>query len=214
MTVRITEQNIALLAPNARSSYRDAFASAQPVLDLFGISQSPLRMAHFMAQMLHECGGLTIQFENLNYSAGRLPKVWPSRFQPTGPLDPNAYAHNPQKLANEVYGKRMGNTAPNDGFTYRGRGLLQLTGKDSYKEATDILRGSFPDAPDFVAAPDEVIGAEWCVKVAAAEWQQKGCNEKADADSITQVTKAINGGLIGLAERKEWLRRTRAVWPG
>jgi putative chitinase len=213
MTVQITERDISILAPSARSSYREAFANAQPVLDQFGISESPLRMAHFMAQVLHECGGLTIQFENLNYSAERLPKVWPSRFQPTGPLNPNAYAHNPQKLANEVYGRRMGNTAPGDGFAYRGRGLLQLTGKDSYREATEILRRSFSDAPDFVQAPDEVISADWCVKVAAAEWQQKGCNEKADADSITQVTKAINGGLIGLAERKEWLRRTSAVWP-
>lgn len=214
MTVRITEHDVATLAPSARSSYREAFINAQPVLDLFGISDSPLRMAHFMAQMLHECGGLTIQFENLNYSAARLPKVWPSRFQPTGPLNPAAFAHNPQKLANEVYGRRMGNTAPDDGFTYRGRGLLQLTGKDSYQRATQILRGSFADAPDFVQAPDEVISAGWCVTVAAAIWQQKGCNEKADADSITQVTKAINGGLIGLGDRKEWLRRTRAVWAG
>ena len=214
MTVRITEHDVATLAPSARSSYREAFINAQPVLDLFGISDSPLRMAHFMAQMLHECGGLTIQFENLNYSAARLPKVWPSRFQPTGPLNPAAFAHNSQKLANEVYGKRMGNTAPDDGFTYRGRGLLQLTGKDSYQRATQILRGSFADAPDFVQAPDEVISAGWCVTVAAAIWQQKGCNEKADADSITQVTKAINGGLIGLGDRKEWLRRTRAVWAG
>lgn len=214
MTVRITEHDVATLAPSARSSYREAFINAQPVLDLFGISDSPLRMAHFMAQMLHECGGLTIQFENLNYSAERLPKVWPSRFQPTGPLNPAAFAHNPQKLANEVYGRRMGNTAPDDGFTYRGRGLLQLTGKDSYQRATQILRGSFADAPDFVQAPDEVISAGWCVTVAAAIWQQKGCNEKADADSITQVTKAINGGLIGLGDRKEWLRRTRAVWAG
>lgn len=213
MTVTITEHDIAILAPSARSSYREAFANAQPVLDQFGISESPLRMAHFMAQVLHECGGLTIQFENLNYSAERLPKVWPSRFQPTGPLNPAAYAHNPQKLANEVYGRRMGNTAPDDGFTYRGRGLLQLTGKDSYREATQIVRSSFPQAPDFVQAPDEVISADWCVTVAAAEWLQKGCNEKADADSITLVTKAINGGLIGLAERKEWLRRTKAVWP-
>lgn len=214
MAVQITAQNIATLAPSARSSYREAFANAQPVLDQFGISASPLRMAHFMAQMLHECGGLTIQFENLNYSAQRLPKVWPSRFQPTGPLNPAAYAYDPQKLANEVYGKRMGNQAANDGYTYRGRGLLQLTGKDSYREATQILRGSYPDAPDFTQEPDAVISADWCVKVAAAEWQQKGCNEKADADSINQVTRAINGGLIGLAERKEWLLRTKAIWPG
>ncbi len=131
---------------------------------------------------------------------------------PRGPLDPNDFAHNPEKLANEVYGKRMGNTGPKDGFTYRGRGLLQLTGKDSYREATVILRGEDPTAPDFVAAPDEVISAQWCLKIAAAEWVAKGCNAFADLDDINKVTKAINGGLIGLAQRKDWLVKTKAIW--
>lgn len=212
MTVQVTKEEVAILAPNARSSYREAFSNAQPVLDLFGISQTPLRVAHFMAQVLHECGGLTIQFENLNYSAARLPEVWPTRFKPKGPLNSEDYAHNSQKLANEVYGNRMGNTSPNDGFTYRGRGLLQLTGKDSYREATEILRKSFQDTPDFIVDPDQVISAEWCVKVAAAEWAEKDCNSKADSDSITAVTKAINGGLIGLGERKDWLVKTKAIW--
>ncbi len=72
--------------------------------------------------------------------AATTPKVWPSRFRPTGPLNPSAYAHNPQKLANEVHGRRMGNTAPGDGFAYRGRGLLQLTGKDSLAERKEWLR--------------------------------------------------------------------------
>jgi len=212
MTIQIATETITSLAPNARSSYREAFSNAQPVLDKFGISDNPLRIAHFMAQILHETGGLTIQFENLNYSAERIPKVWPLRFKPKGPLDPAQYAHNPQKLANNVYGNRMGNTSPNDGYTYRGRGLLQLTGKDSYGEASQILRKSYPDTPDFAANPDEVIGSNWCLKIAAAEWFQKDCNAKADADSINAVTKAINGGLIGLSERKEWLKKTKSIW--
>jgi putative chitinase len=212
MPVTVTLDQILHLAPNARSSYRDAFQNGQDVLDRAGISDTPLRIAHFMAQVLHESGGLTIQFENLNYSADRLPMVWPSRFNPTGPLDPNAYAHNPQKLANEVYGGRMGNTNPDDGFTYRGRGLLQLTGKDSYREATTRLRASNPDAPDLVANPDEVISSSWCVAIAAAEWAACGCNTFADQDDVTKVTRAINGGTIGLSERKEWLKRTKAVW--
>ena len=212
MSLAISSSQLAQLAPSARSSYRAAFAAAQPVLDRFEISVKPLRLAHFMAQVLHESGALTVQFENLNYSAERLPRVWPSRFKPRGPLDPAAYAHNPQKLANEVYGGRMGNTAPNDGYTYRGRGLLQLTGKASYQEATAILRRDNPAAPDLVAAPDEVIGAEWCLAVAAAEWAAKGCNVLADQDDIRRITRAINGGLIGLAERMEWASRTKAVW--
>ena len=212
MPVTVTLDQILHLAPNARSSYRDAFQNGQDVLDRAGISDTPLRIAHFMAQVLHESGGLMIQFENLNYSADRLPMVWPSRFSPTGPLDPDAYAHNPQKLANEVYGGRMGNTDPDDGFTFRGRGLIQLTGKDSYREATARLRAISPDAPDLVANPDEVISSSWCVAIAAAEWTACGCNTFADQDDVTKVTRAINGGTIGLSERKEWLQRTKAVW--
>ena len=150
MPVTVTLDQILHLAPNARSSYREAFQNGQPLFDQFSISDTPLRLAHFMAQVLHESDGLANQIESLNYSAERLPKVWPSRFKPTGPLDPADFAHNQQKLGNEVYGGRMGNTGPNDGFTYRGRGLLQLTGKDSYQEATATLRAQNPAAPDFV----------------------------------------------------------------
>lgn len=213
MPIAVSLAQVHLLAPNARSSYRNAIKNGQSVFDHYKISQTPLRVAHFMAQILHECGGLTIQFENLNYSPARLPKVWPSRFQPKGPLNPNDYAYNPQRLANEVYGGRMGNTAPNDGFTYRGRGLLQLTGKDSYSEATIILRKYSPTAPDFVTAPDEVISEQWCLAIAASEWAAKGCNEIADEDNIKKLTRRINGGQIGLAERIEWAKRTKAVWP-
>jgi putative chitinase len=212
MSVNITLDQIQRLAPNARSSYREAIQNGGPVLEQCGISATPLRVAHFMAQVLHESGGLAIQIESLNYSAERLPKVWPSRFKPTGPLDPAAFAHDQQKLGNEVYGGRMGNSAPNDGFTYRGRGLLQLTGKDSYQEATTALRAQNPAAPDFVAAPDAVFGAQWSIAVAAAEWASKGCNAFADQDDIRKVTRAINGGLIGLSDRTEWLRLTKAVW--
>ncbi len=212
MPILVTLDQITQLTPSARSSYREAFAAGQSVLDQFAISANPLRVAHFMAQVLHESGGFTIQFENLNYSAERLPKVWPRRFQPTGPLDPAAYAHNPEKLANEVYGGRMGNLAPNDGFTYRGRGLMQLTGKESYAQATTILRKSFPEAPDFAMDPDAVISSVWCLRVAAAEWDAKGCNALADSDAINSITKAINGGLIGLAERVEWAKRAKFVW--
>jgi putative chitinase len=212
MTVNVTLPQIMRLAPNIRSSYREAFQNGQAVLDHYKISETPLRVAHFMAQILHESGGFSIQFENLNYSAQRLPKVWPSRFKPKGPLNPADYDHNPQKLANEVYSGRMGNTGPNDGFTYRGRGLLQLTGKTSYEGATKLLRKDFPGAPDFVAMPDEVISANWCLAVAASHWAEKGCNALADQDNIRKITRAINGGQIGLADRIEWAKRTKAIW--
>jgi putative chitinase len=210
--VDVELQHIVRLAPNARSSYRDAFAHGQPVLDAAGISASALRVTHFMAQVLHECGGLTIQFENLNYSAARLPKVWPRRFRPTGPLDPALYANNAEKLANEVYGGRLGNTAPGDGFRFRGRGMLQVTGRDGYRQVSAELRRHDPTAPDFETDPDLVISADWALKVAAALWTWKGCNAFADSDSVEKVTQRINGGQIGIADRKDWLRRCKALW--
>ena len=106
----------------------------------------------------------------------------------------------------------MGNTGPNSGFTYRGRGLLQITGRDSYRDVTARLRRDDPVAPDFVANPDEVISARWSLEVAAVEWAARGCNAAADLDSLRKVTRAINGGLIGLSDRAEWLRRAKAVW--
>lgn len=211
MPVALSLPLLAQLAPNARSSYREAASSAQPVLDRHGITQTPLRLAHFLAQVLHESGALTLQVENLNYSAPRLPAVWPKRFKPQGPLDPDAFANNPERLANEVYGGRMGNTQLGDGFRYRGRGLLQLTGRDSYREATTILRGFSADAPDFEAEPDLVFSAAWAVPIAAAEWDSKGCNAFADQDQITMVTQRINGGQIGIAERRDWLLRVKAL---
>lgn len=212
MTVQVSLDQILQLAPNARTSYREAFQNGQIVLDAFGIADNPLRVAHFMAQILHESGGLAIQFENLNYSAARLPQVWPTHFLPKGPLDPAQYAHNPQRLANEVYGRRMGNSQPGDGFAFRGRGLLQLTGRERYAEVSRIVRTQDSKAPDFTLDPDAVIRSEWCLKVAAAVWSAKKCNQLADKDSVRTVTKAINGGLIGLNERTEWLHRTKNVW--
>ena len=211
MPVQLSIAALQQLAPNARSSYREAAATAQPVLDRHGVTKNKLRLAHFLAQVLHESGGLTLQVENMNYSAARLPKVWPARFLPRGPLDPNAFANNPEKLANQVYGGRMGNTSPGDGFRYRGRGLMQLTGRESYREATGIVRGFDPAAPDFEAEPDLVFSAAWALPIAAAEWESKGCNPLADADQLEAVTRRINGGTIGLAERREWLLRVRAL---
>jgi putative chitinase len=213
MTMTISKANIQSLAPSARSSYRTGFDQSGPVLAAFGISDNALRMAHFMAQVLHESGGLTAQFENLNYSAQRLPVVWPTRFEPGGPLDPAQYAHNPEKLADAVYGGRMGNTAPGDGYLYRGRGLIQITGKSEYSAITEILRKKFPTtAPDLVATPDAAISEDWGVAVAASVWEQKGCNPLADQDAIKTITFRINGGYAGLALREEWLLKTKAIW--
>ncbi|UOD28497.1 glycoside hydrolase family 19 protein [Massilia violaceinigra] len=210
--VVITLGEIDQLAPRALAVYRMAFGEEQHFLEQFGIAASALRVSHFMAQVLHESAALTRTVENLRYSAQRLSKVWPQRFHPRGPLDPADYAGDEAGLANAVYGGRLGNDRPGDGYLYRGRGLLQLTGKDSYAQATATLQSVYPSAPDFVADPEAVLAARWCLGAAAAIWTAKECNEAADANNIVLVTTRINGGTVGLAERRRWLARTRDVW--
>lgn len=213
MPVQVTLGQIASLAPDIHSAYREAMIlDGQAVFDQFGISGSPLRVAHFIAQVLHESGAMTLQFENLNYSAERLALVWPGRFRPRGPLDPAAYAHNEEKLANAVYAGRLGNVAPGDGFTYRGRGLLQLTGRLAYEQATAVLREKNAPVPDFTEQPDAVLDPLWCLGAAAATWFAKGCNALADADLLDEITLRINGAAFSLPQRLAWLRRTRRVW--
>jgi putative chitinase len=212
MTVSVTLEQIAQLAPRMQPRYRQAFSACQPVLDAWEISATPRRVANFLAQVLHESQALTVEYENLDYSAARLGSVWPSRFRPHGPLNPAAYAHNPRKLANLVYGKRMGNSGPDDGYLYRGRGLLQLTGRASYADATRALRERLAGSPDFEAHPDAVLDPAWCVHVAASTWQHKGCNELADAGDLSGLTRRINGADNGLAERTAWCRSAGEIW--
>jgi putative chitinase len=210
--IHVNVEQLERLAPHMRPLYRDAFGAGQPVLDCYGISVSARRVAHFLGQVLHESLALTVESENLHYSRERLVAVWPSRFLPLGPLDPAPYARNPRKLANLVYGGRMGNVGRDDGFFYRGRGMLQLTGKDGYARVTRIVRQHAPRAPDFVACPDAVLTPAWCLHVAAATWSDKECNELADQDDVCQLTRRINGGEHGLAQREEWRRCAGRIW--
>jgi putative chitinase len=212
MPVIVTLDDLLFLAPNIRSTYRKAIENGQGVLDATGITQTSLRTAHFFAQVLHESGGMTHLIENLNYSAKRLPAVWPSRFKPKGPADPKLYAGNPEKLANLVYGGRMGNVNPGDGYKYRGRGLIQITGRSGYDLAAKRVRKTFPNAPDFEQTPEAATSSEWVLAIAATYWKEQGLNEMADANRIKGITKVINGGQNGLKDRQEWLIRCRKVW--
>jgi putative chitinase len=214
MPFKVSIDQVESLAPSLQGTYRQGFIGGQGMLDVYGISTTPVRIAHFMAQVLHESGALTMLDENLHYSAARLVQVWPSRFLPRGPLDPQEYAYNERKLGNVVYGGRMGNTGPDDGYHFRGRGLLQLTGRDGYAQATRLLRVQAAHVPDFTEDPDAVLAPMWCVGVAAADWALRGCNELADADDLEQVTRRINGGLLGLEDRRKWLEAAKAVWCG
>ncbi len=159
----------------------------------FGISASKQRLAMFLAQCSFESQRLSKVEENLSYSAKRLMAVWPRRF-PTIEYA-QQYAFNPQKLANLVYGGRMGNVNPGDGWKFRGRGLKQLTGHDNYAAATKglklVLVADFVNTPDLVCAPQ---GAAW---TAAWFWSSNNLNAVADSGNYQKVTAVINGGLTG-----------------
>lgn len=164
-----------------------------------------LRLAHFMAQCSVECMDGTVMEENLHYrTAKRLKQVWPKRF-PTEALA-KPFLHNPQGLANLVYNGRMGNRLnTNDGHDFRGRGLLQLTGRDAYKHLSTVMK------LDLLATPDYVSHPEHCLEAAGAIWQWKLCNGPADQDDVAGVTRRINGGQTGLADRTSALREWRAL---
>ena len=158
----------------------------------FDIS-TPERQAAFIGQCAHESGNFKTLQENLNYSAKGLNATWPSRFPSEEAAQP--FHRNPEKIANKVYSGRMGNTEEGDGWKYRGRGLIQSTGKDNYRLASDAL------GVDLVGNPDLVLSKEYAALTAAWYWNKRGLNKEADAKDFTGMTKKINGGTIGLADR-------------
>src|SRR5688572_27900908 len=142
------------LAPRARDAYRQALARLD-LLEAAGLLAHPLRLAHFLAQVCHETGGLTVLVESLNYRAARLMDVWPKRF-PTLALA-RRYAGRPRELANKVYGGRMGNVDPDDGWKYIGRGLLQITGRDHYARVGRALGIPLETQPSMAISPDHAL---------------------------------------------------------
>jgi putative chitinase len=194
------------ITPTALDGAWQACACANVALVKAGVLSNPNRAAHFWGQVLHETSGLTVLVENLNYSAKRLTEVWPSRFPTLDQAQP--FAHSPQALANKVYAGRNGNRLPDDGWIFRGRGFLQLTGRGNYERIGQAV------GLDLVHNPDWVTWPEFGLLVAAEYWRQAGCNELADQDDIVKVTRAINGGLTGLDDRKLWLGRARSIVTG
>jgi predicted chitinase len=164
---------------------------------------TPLRVAHFLAQVLHESGGMRLVEENMNYSAERLLEIFPTRFTPT---EAQAYARKPEMIANRVYGGRMGNggEASGDGYRYRGRGLLQLTGKENYHKFSQWIHD------DVVADPD-LVAHKYPAHSAVYFWTSKDLNALADVDDVKEVTRKVNGGFNGLAERIALLNKAKAL---
>lgn len=155
---------------------------------------TPKRQACFLGQLLHESGGFKFLKENLNYSAKALMNTWPSRFPDMDIAE--KYEHNPSKIAGKVYVGRMGNETEEDAQKYIGRGLIQLTGKDNYKAASEALGVDLIGQPQLLEEPRyAALSAGWF-------WNKKGLNALADAGDIDTMTKRINGGSIGIADRK------------
>lgn len=164
------------------------------VMEFYEINNKQ-RISMFLAQVGHESGGLRTTRENLNYSADRLKVIFPKYFRG---IDPSPFARNPEKIANRVYANRMGNgdEASGDGYRYCGRGLIQLTGKSNYQAFADDMGWTLEDATAWLAEPE---GACWS---AGWFWDSRELNQWADKDDVLTVTKKINGGTIGLEDRK------------
>ena len=167
----------------------------------FGVTTN-LRLAHFLAQCALESNNFTAVVENLNYSAQRLLQVFPKYFKN---VDVNAYARNPQKIGSRVYANRMGNgdEASGDGFKYRGRGYIQLTGKNNYRAFSGFIGEDCIANPDLVATEYPLASAGFFFN-SNNIW--KICDRGADDAAVTSVTKAVNGGTHGLADRLQYFR--------
>lgn len=204
------------LCRKADKAYLAALHDGQPQIEAAGIN-TPLRLAHFLAQIFHETGGLTILVENHRYSAKNLGKTWDSgnwrRYFPNRAAMV-AMAGQGERLFNIVYGNRMGNGGPEsgDGFRYRGRGPMQTTGKSAYAKYGKRM------GVDLVANPDLILDPRYALMPALFEWQDMGCNALADRNAIKQIGNAINRGNpnsqtapIGHKDRVEWFNKIWAL---
>jgi len=179
------------------------------------------RIAAFIAQTAHESGGYTMLTENLNYKAATLAACWPNRFAVLGadkkPIKENgklvstavanSIAGKPELIANLVYSNRMGNgpAESGEGWKYRGRGLKQLTGKDNYNRCGQAL------SVDFVGNPDLLLEPLYAARSAGWFWKSNNLSKFADVEDLEGMTKKINGGLIGIADRKARYQKAKSV---
>ena len=172
-------------------------AQIPEVMDKFQIN-TPLRLCHFLSQCGHESGNFKAVNENLNYGAKGLRGIFPKYF-PTDALAAE-YERKPEKIANKIYGGRMGNgpEATGEGYKYRGRGYIQLTGKDNYSAFDKVVTEDITANPDLVATKYPLLSAAWF-------WNSRKLNEIADKGAtdaeVTAITKKVNGGTIGLDDR-------------
>lgn len=202
----ITKEEFQTFLPDVNWKYIEPYLGIyEAVLEKYEIN-TPLRKAHFLAQISHESGSFKFVSENLNYSAKALYAVFRKYFPSLAVAE--GYARQPEKIANKVYASRMGNgdEASGEGWKYRGRGLIQLTGKDNYRSF------SADAGQDFVANPDLVTQPEWALASACWFWKKRRINRYADTDDIHMVTKLINGGFNGLEHRQHFLDEYKRLY--
>ncbi len=200
----LTAEKLQLIMPKASSAniekYLEPLNTQMPKFEI----NTPMRQAQFIAQLAHESGSFHYNQENLNYSAKALMAVF-GKYFPTQALA-DEYARKPEKIASRVYGNRMGNgdEASGEGWKYRGRGLIQLTGRNNYQKCGEGL------GMDLVADPNPVANDPTvAVDAACWFWDSRDLNKYADQDNVKQITRLINGGYNGLADREEYLERAK-----
>jgi putative chitinase len=164
------------------------------------------RLAAFLAQVGHESAGFARTIENLNYSANGLLKTWPSRFTQQLAME---MAHKPDLIAEHVYGGRMGNKDPGDGYRYIGRGLLMTTGRANYEATYELLRERLSYVPDIGTLPGTLAEPRWAAYAAAAFWLDHDLNRLADQGAFDKITARINGGQIGADDRRARYEKAR-----
>ncbi len=178
----------------------------------FGIV-TPAQQSSWIGQCGHECGNFRIMEENLNYRAPTLLKLFPQNPKRVWGFTPEtaaAYEKQPQRIANRIYGNRMGNRdeASGDGFRFRGSGFLQLTGMNNFFHAGQAL------GVDFIMQPELVRTPMYAAQTAGWFWQTHRLNQYADSGDILTMTKRINGGTIGLEDRKKHIEHALHVLGG
>jgi putative chitinase len=200
----LTRDELLTIMPHAANVVDQALGPLDAAMTRFEI-QGPARQAAFLAQLAHESGELRHWSESLNYSWQRLRQVFPRYFK----TDAEAQAFDRQdvRIANRVYGGRMGNGPEDsgDGWRYRGRGPIQLTGKDNYRSCGAGLRLDLLARPELLETPETgCLSAAWF-------WVKNGLNALADAGDFVGITRRINGGLVGLDERRAFWERAKEV---
>src|SRR5580765_1450699 len=210
MAAVITEVQLTAFLP-ALQNAPTWTAALNAAMDRFEIN-TPARIAAFLAQTAHESGEFRRLVENLNYSAAGLCKTWPNRFANLDAAKP--YDRNPELIANYVYAKRLGNgdTASGDGWRFRGRGLIQLTGRGNYRSCGLAVTLPLETEPELLETPDAAALS------AAQFWNSRGLNHLADDqnddnddEDFVAITKIINGGTAGLTARRTYWARAKAA---